>query len=86
MIVDEPKPEDVERAVRTLKLTLALVNSDPLARGGRAMIEAFYGRDIEKELENWLRNPKEKVELRNKFISRMVEIWRSPVSAAPSGT
>jgi hypothetical protein len=86
MRVDEPSEADVERAVRTLKLTLALVNSDPLARGGRAMVEAFYGRDIGAELENWLRNPKEKAELRNKFVSRMVEIWRSSASDAARAT
>ncbi|MEM2234028.1 MAG: hypothetical protein QXP81_10880 [Nitrososphaerota archaeon] len=71
-----PDPADVERAVRSLRLVLQLVNQDPLARGARAMLEAWQGVDIGAELERWLRNPTQKVRLRDQFIEAMVKIWK----------
>ena len=77
MELDEPNPQAVERVVRTLKLVLKLIDRDPLASGGKAVVEAFYGRNLESELEEWLKNPREKWELRNRFVLAMEEIWNS---------
>jgi len=74
--LDEPQKEDVEKCVRTLRLVLDLVNQDPLASGAQAMVEAFYGVSLSNELVHWLRDPKEKVELRNKFIRELVDIFK----------
>lgn len=71
-----PDQKDIEKTVKTLRLVLELVNQDPLARGARAMIEAWQGVDVGKELENWLRNPTRNVHLRDAFIERMVKIWK----------
>ena len=76
MQLDEPQKEDVEKCVRTLRLVLDLVNQDPLASGAQAMVEAFYGVSLSNELVHWLRDPKEKVELRNKFIRELVDIFK----------
>ncbi len=75
MELDEPDSQDVNRAVKTLKLVLVLVNEDPLASGAQAMVEAFYGVSLSNELVHWLRDPEEKVEIRNEFIKKMRSIW-----------
>ena len=75
MKIDEPTPDDIRKTIESLKLVLALVNTDPLAGSGQAMIEAAFGVDVAKELIEWLRNPNEKIALRNRFIESMRNIW-----------
>lgn len=75
MELDEPDSQDIVRAVKTLKLVLTLVNQDPLAKGAQAMVEATLGVDLSNELVHWLRDPKEKVEIRNEVIKKMRSIW-----------
>jgi hypothetical protein len=73
--LSEPSPEDVERAVETLRLVLELVNHDPVASGMKAVAEVAIGTDISSELTRWLRNPGDKRAVRNEFIRRVREIW-----------
>lgn len=75
VVLDEPDPEDVERAVETLELVLRLIDQDPVASGMKAMAEAAIGQNVGTGLVRWLRNPTEKREVRNAFIKRMREIW-----------
>ena len=76
MKIDEPSKTDVDRTVRSLKLVLALINEDHLASSGQAMIEAAFGIDVAEGLIEWIRNPNEKIALRNRFIFKMAEIWK----------
>jgi hypothetical protein len=78
MEIDEgPSPEEIEKAVRSLKLVLRLVERNPIAAGAKNILESLYGAPLENELEHWLRDPKIDRQGRDEFIKEMVRIWHS---------
>jgi hypothetical protein len=76
--LSEPSPEDVERAVETLRLVFKLVDHDPVAGSMKCALENIAGINISRELERWLKHPTEKRDLRNRIIQEMKAIWERP--------
>lgn len=76
MQIDEPTRENIKKTVKTLDLVLELIKSDPLASGAMAMVEVAYGSDLVGELKEWVLNPEEKRDLRDRLIKNIVNVWR----------